>query len=99
MMISFVIADVWLAGGLVPITTSLGTVGDDDGDCRVLSKPASLSLRCASAGDKPFTSGTSACTGPVDTLMVMSSPAATALLAAGSVPITLPGGTFESGFR
>src|SRR5882757_9658340 len=92
-VITFVIADVELACGLVDMTRPFNSGVEADGACVTFSKPALLSLRSASAGDRPFTSGTSACSGPVDTLIAMSSPAATAALAGGSVLITRPGGT------
>ena len=49
MVISLVIADVWLTGGLVPRTLSFisGVDGDDDG--RNFSKPAAVSFSTASA--------------------------------------------------
>ena len=43
-VISFVIADVWLAGGLVPITLSLSSGVDGELLCLKTLNPATLEL-------------------------------------------------------
>ena len=49
MVISLVIAEVWLAGGMVPTTRSLSSGVDADGACLKRPKPASVSFLTASA--------------------------------------------------
>ena len=49
MVISLVIAEVWLAGGNVPTTRSLSSGVDADGLCLNRPKPASVSFLTASA--------------------------------------------------
>ena len=97
-VMTLVIADVWLAGGSVAIT--LPSVSGVDGEfaCLNLVNPAAFSLVTASAKLSEETSGTSRCSGPVETLTVISSPALTDAFAPGSVPMTWSGGIVESGF-
>ncbi len=94
---TLVMADVELAAGLVDSTLSLCSADDADGDCWNFWKPAVFSLVTHSAYVAVAQSGTSACCGPVDTLMVIWSSRAADVFAAGSVPITSPTGTSESG--
>ena len=63
-VISSVIAEVWLAGGRVPDDLALRLRGQRRTDGCTLSKPASLSLRSASARSACATSGISRCSGP-----------------------------------
>ncbi|CFE44070.1 Uncharacterised protein [Mycobacterium tuberculosis] len=98
MMTTLVMADVWLAGGLVPMTLPTSSGVDGEFACLKRPNPAAVSFLTASAYVSVETSGISRCSGPVDTLTVISSPALTDVLAAGSVPITWSGGIVESGF-
>src|SRR6478735_6335878 len=98
-VISLVIAEVWLAGGMVASTLSFISGVDGDCDCLNLPKPASVSFWTQSAYVRFLQSTTSRCSGPVDTLRVTSSPAPTDVPALGSVPMTRFGGMVESGFR
>src|SRR6476469_1429464 len=98
-VISLVIAEVWLAGGMVASTLSFISGVDGDCDCLNLPKPASVNFWTQSAYVRILQSTTSRCSGPVDTLRVISSPAPTDVPALGSVPMTRFGGIVESGFR